>query len=179
MDDKELEVLVASLGKAGDAVGAKKFQAVLDARRAPVLEVPVERKVNQAFHTLRAAEQRLQKNVTLFTNLEQSLEAQRKLVVVANDEYKQAELEHQRLVAELAKKSGPKAGPPPKPQVTVKDIMDGKTHELITLGDMFSFGDDEYELSTEDKQAADSLVEQLNAGLKEATTKVFAEAAAA
>eukprot|EP00959_Pyramimonas_sp_CCMP1952_P059107 1234536-Pyramimonas_sp.AAC.1 len=57
--------------------------------------------------------------------------------------------------------------------------MDGKTHELITLGDMFSFGDDEYELSTEDKQAADSLVEQLNSGLKEATTKVFAEAAAA
>ena len=53
---KELENLVSSFTKAGDEVSALKYQNLLDSKRAPLPLVPIERRVDRAFHALRAAE---------------------------------------------------------------------------------------------------------------------------
>eukprot|EP00959_Pyramimonas_sp_CCMP1952_P162210 3391579-Pyramimonas_sp.AAC.1 len=75
-------------------MGAARYQAVLDQRRAPAKETPIQQRITQEFHRLRAAEGRLGRAVEHFDQMQVQLYTQRLVVKRLSAELQGAEERH-------------------------------------------------------------------------------------
>ena len=171
---EELENLIGMLKRCGDIQGAARYQKTLDQKRQAARERPLQQQVNQAFHNLRALEQKLDKAVRSYEDMDKAIKEQRSLVGILKNELESAELVHKNLVSQLHTQVSPTPAPV---KWSVRDILSGNLEEIpIVLGDLVGEGDGDLELTDEDRRAADNLVNQLKKTLKDTTTALFKKA---
>ena len=140
---EELEHLIGMLNRCGDKQGAARYQKSLDQKRQAARQRPLHQQVSQAFHGLRALEQKLEKAVRNDEDMDKAIKEQRTLVGTLKNEMEAAELVHKNLVSQLHSQVSPAPVPA---KWSVRDILSGNLEEIpIVLGDLVGEGDGDLE----------------------------------
>eukprot|EP00959_Pyramimonas_sp_CCMP1952_P120610 2521728-Pyramimonas_sp.AAC.2 len=186
---EDIQAIIDSLTRIGDANGAASYSKLLEVRKAQqaaaTIGPPLQHRVNAAFQSVRALEGKLERAVGHYQRLETQLAEQRNWVHKLNSDLEAAEAEHTQLVRALhANTCGPgepRASPAtPVPSVvtiSIDDILEGKSDLPISLGTFGQLDGDEYELDQTTKDEAKKRMDTLQADIKAAVGTLFGAAA--
>ncbi|CAK0846950.1 unnamed protein product, partial [Prorocentrum cordatum] len=172
--------LVDLLTKCGDTMGARKHQSILDQKRraAAAPAVPLQAKVNKAFHDLRQLRERTDKACNVYEKMEAELAVQRSRIQTLTNELKQAEEVHTALVEQLHKEVAPPSvpGPPPAACLDIAAIIQGKAEEIPISIDSLLAPQHDYEIAGDDLEEANRRAQELKQSLQDAVRKLFGDA---